>query len=153
MSQQTIEVKVTSTDYGAIIMIAPVTLAFTNQLLMCFEGCELHATFGIDSNAMIYTPPDELGCLCLSFDNSLTLPLESLYQFFGVTLPVGVTVSQYVSVSKELFVLMILKCIPEPENTYCLNLHAEPPSVLSCGKPRISSGGGSAPTEDRCESN
>ncbi|EEG1034333.1 TPA: hypothetical protein H2W49_003435 [Salmonella enterica] len=146
MSQHSIEVKATVTVDGAVIMIAPVTLAFTNQLLMRLEGCELHATFGIDSCSMLNTPSDELGCLCLSLDNSLSLSLDAFYQFFGVAFPVGVTDSKNISISKDLFVLMVLKCITEPENTYRLNLHVEPPSVLSCGKPRISPEEGSAPT-------
>ncbi|EPB0512411.1 hypothetical protein ACRABS_002702 [Salmonella enterica subsp. enterica] len=146
MSQQSTETKVTVTVDGAIIMIAPVTLAFANQLLACFEGCELCAAFGIDTNSMINTPGDELGCLSFSLDNTLSVSFDTLYQLLGITLPVGVTGSQNISVGKDLFVLMVLKCITEPENTYRLNLHAEPPSVLSCGKPRISPGEGSAPT-------
>lgn len=146
MSQQSTKTKITVTVDGAIIMIAPVTLSFANQFLMRFEGCELHTAFGVDSNVVLDTPSDEIGCLSFSFDNSLTVSLDTLNLFFGITLPVGVTVGQYVSVSKDLFVLMILKCITEPKNAYRLNLHVEPPSVLSCGKPRISPGEGSAPT-------
>lgn len=131
---------------GATVTIAPITLAFANQFLMRFEGCELRAAFGVDASAVLDTPSDELGCLSLRLDDSLSLSFDTLNQFFGITFPVGVTVGQYVSVSKDLFVLMVLKCITEPENAYRLNLHVEPPSVLSCGKPRISPGEGSAPT-------
>jgi hypothetical protein len=130
MSQQSTETKVTVTVDGAIIMIAPVTLSFANQFLMRFEGCELHATFGVDSNTVLDTPSDELGCLSFSFDNSLTVSLDTLNQFLGITLPVGVTVGQYVSVSKDLFVLMILKCITEPKNAYRLNLMSNLPRFL-----------------------
>ncbi|MGK0703698.1 hypothetical protein ACSFCW_09445 [Yokenella regensburgei] len=132
---------------GATISIAPITSTFANQLLMSFEGCELHATFGIDTDTMLNAPGDELGCLRLSFNNSLSLPLDTLNQFFGITLPIGVAVIQDVSITKDLFVLMVLKCITEPKNAYRLNLHVEPPSVLSCGKSRISPEEGSAPTE------
>lgn len=131
---------------GETVMISPITLSFANQILMRFEGCKLRATFGVDSGAMLNTPSDELGCLCLSLDNSLTLSLDAFYQFFGIAFPVGVTGGQNISIGKDFFVLMILKSITEPKNTYCLNLHVEPPSVLSCGKPRISPEEGSAPT-------
>ncbi|MDE9631740.1 hypothetical protein L2W98_25330 [Citrobacter freundii] len=139
--------EITIVNYGATIAIAPITLAFANQLLMRFEGSELHAAFGIDFESAINTPGDELGCLRLSFDHSLTLPLNALNKLLGISLPVGVAVSKNVSISKNLFVLMVLECITEPENSYRLNLHVEPPLVLSCGKPRVTPGEGLAPTK------
>lgn len=138
--------KVTITYDGETVAISPITLAFSNQLLARFEGCELHAAFGVDSNAVLGTPNDELGCLSFRLDNALSISLDAFYQLFGITFPVSVAGSQHISVGKNLFVFMVLKCITEPKNTYRLNLHVEPPSVLSCGKPRVSPGEGSAPT-------
>lgn len=54
--------KITIKYDGATISIAPITLAFAEKLLVSLKGCELHSTFGIDSNAFACTPGDELGC-------------------------------------------------------------------------------------------
>lgn len=132
---------------GATITIAPISLAFAEELLVGLKGCELRATFGVDSCIVADAPGDEFGCLRLSLDNPMTLSLKAFYQLIGVALPVGVTGSQHISISKNLFVLMVLKCISKPENPYRLNLHVEPPSVLSCGKQRVTPWEGLAPTE------
>ncbi|ENZ5156570.1 hypothetical protein ACGLEY_004905, partial [Escherichia coli] len=63
--------KITIKYDGATISIAPITLAFAEKLLVSLKGCELHSTFGIDSNAFACAPGDELGCIRFNFNNSL----------------------------------------------------------------------------------
>lgn len=144
----TVGISIEVVNDGATITIAPISLAFADELLVGLKGCELSATLGIDSCIVANAPGDELGCLRLSFDNSLTVSLDALNQFFGITLPSGVAGCQPISVSKNLFVLMILNCITEPENAYRLNLHIKPHSTLSCGKQRLTPEKGLSPIED-----
>ncbi|EIW6807088.1 hypothetical protein MF428_005143 [Salmonella enterica] len=107
--------KITIRYDGATISIAPITLAFTEKLLVSLKGCELHSTFGIDSNAFTCTPGDELGCIRFNFNDSLPASFDTLNQFFSVLFPLGVTVGEHIGISKNLFELMILNCIAKPE--------------------------------------
>ncbi|EHH8725972.1 hypothetical protein J3Z57_005309 [Escherichia coli] len=107
--------KITIKYDGATISIAPITLAFAEKLLVNLKGCELHSAFGIDSNAFACTPGDELGCIRFNFNNSLPASFDTLNQFFSVVFPLGVTVGEHISISKNIFELMILNRIAKPE--------------------------------------
>ncbi|WP_185894019.1 hypothetical protein [Pectobacterium versatile] len=139
------EIKIT--NEGAIMTIAPISLTFAEQLLMCLKGSKLHSSFGVDTSIVANTPGDEFGCLSLYLDDSLSLPLDALNQLLGITLPFGVTGSQHISVSKNLFVFMILDCITKPEYAYRLHFHVETPSIPGFGKQRISPTQDSTPIE------
>lgn len=89
ISNEVKRIEVVNENNGVRIYVTPITLTFANQVLISLGISKCHTSFGIDCFSVGMAPGEELGRLCISLDDGSPTILVALYNFLGVTKPLG----------------------------------------------------------------